>query len=447
MAYHIGPWKIVPALFLQTCFFLATIKSIGVYFPELRRDLGITATDLGITLGIFEAFSFVPGSFVAILNHKHGIQRPLIIGGAILASVGLISSSLVGTSAQLSICLAASGLGINIMSITLGIALSEQSGDRFDLLFGIGKSGYSLGMSVFPLLAEYLKNIYGWRGSLIIIGAIMANIIPLVLLVETDKGLTERGAAQGEEKNPSMNDVNDNSEQETADQSQQALITRDEEYPVQSDNNSRCSKNNCSSLYKLLADSVFNRDRCLVVILTAYTIFSMVDAGWHAFLIPRAVRRGLPTSRALYLAYTAAVACFIGRCLSGMILKPKFITAHDWHMVLTIINALSLIADVCFPHFAVMIVTSFVTALTIGEMNILMVVICRDRAPLPCFPVILVASEIIFGVGAFIGTTLTGLAADNLGYNEAFLLLAGFECLVLCIMMSARCSKRSPITD
>ena len=293
------------------------------------------------------------------------------------------------------------------MSITLGIALSEQSGDRFDLLFGIGKSGYSLGMSVFPLLAEYLKNIYGWRGSLIIIGAIMANIIPLVLLVETDKGLTERGAAQREEENPSMNDIDANSEQETA-QSHQSLITRDEEYPVQSDNDSMCSNNNCSSLYKLLADSVFNRDRCLVVILTAYAILSMVDAGWHAFLIPRAVRRGLPTSMALYLAYTAAVACFIGRCLSGMIIKPKFITAHDWHMVLTIINALSLIADVCFPHFAVMIVTSFVTALTIGEMNILMVVICRNRAPLPSFPAIFVAIEIIFGVGAFIGTTLTG---------------------------------------
>ena len=54
-------WKIVPAFFLQTCTVMGIIKSTGVFFPELRVSLGSTEADLGLAVGLFNAFVFGPG--------------------------------------------------------------------------------------------------------------------------------------------------------------------------------------------------------------------------------------------------------------------------------------------------------------------------------------------------------------------------------------------------
>ena len=55
------PWKIVPAHFLLTCSVMGIIKSIGVYFPELRMSLSATATDVGVIIGLFSALLYGPG--------------------------------------------------------------------------------------------------------------------------------------------------------------------------------------------------------------------------------------------------------------------------------------------------------------------------------------------------------------------------------------------------
>ena len=60
--------KLVLALFLQTCYVLGTVKSIGVYLPELKEGLGLTSTDIGLDFGLFSAFAFCPGKPI-VTNH------------------------------------------------------------------------------------------------------------------------------------------------------------------------------------------------------------------------------------------------------------------------------------------------------------------------------------------------------------------------------------------
>ena len=76
------------------------------------------------------------------------------------------------------------GLGSNILSIAVVITLRNQCGNNFGLLYGIGKSGYAFGMALVPLLADYLMADYGWRGSLMLIGALMGHLIPLTMMVD-----------------------------------------------------------------------------------------------------------------------------------------------------------------------------------------------------------------------------------------------------------------------
>nr|XP_054775322.1 uncharacterized protein LOC129283620 [Lytechinus pictus] len=153
-----GAVKLTLAMFLQTCYLLGVVKSIGVYLPALERDLGTTSTAIGVSLGFFYAFAFGPGPLVAYLYQRlrGGYRRCLVMTGAALATAGIILTSLVINGVQLAICLSVAGLGSSIMSISLIITLNNQSGDAFGIFYGIGKSGYAFGMALVPLLAEYL---------------------------------------------------------------------------------------------------------------------------------------------------------------------------------------------------------------------------------------------------------------------------------------------------
>ena len=61
VAFCSKTWKIVPAFLLQTCTVMGIIKLTGVFFPELRASLGSNEADIGLAIGLFDAFVFGPG--------------------------------------------------------------------------------------------------------------------------------------------------------------------------------------------------------------------------------------------------------------------------------------------------------------------------------------------------------------------------------------------------
>ncbi|XP_041465983.1 uncharacterized protein LOC121416555 [Lytechinus variegatus] len=480
--------KTVLALFLQTCYVLGTIKSIGVYLPALEQSLGLTSTDTGLALGLFDAFAFGPGPVVAYLYKRlrGGYRRGFVMTGSLLATSGLLIASSVTNGVELALCLSIAGLGSNILSISLVIALSDQSGDAFGILYGIGKSGYAFGMALVPLLADYLMSIYGWRGSLMIIGGIMAHLIPLTLMADfTEITVQEEGNeisySDGRKtdnhfdttdihvepncdeslvRSQSASNCSDPSPLEGVIQNENVIIpleevneeTRDNAFLIQESSTcerrkkmsvKRCrikGQMNCSELSsavrRICANSIYNRDRWMILLMFVTMVFAMVDGGWHAFLIPRAVDLGVPTFNALALAYSGAAAAFIGRCFGGLLLNSKLISGQCWFLVLTFLNVASLLLDIFVPRFELMIVTAFITSLTIAERNILVLVICKERAPLSEFPVILASSEIVFGVGTFLGAFFSGYVADiTETFNASFMFIAAVDACVFFLMV------------
>ncbi|XP_063956807.1 uncharacterized protein LOC129266260 [Lytechinus pictus] len=491
--------KSTPVLFLQTCYLLGTIKAIGVCLPDAERNLNLTPTSAGLALGLFDALAFGPGPAVTYLYQRLGgnQRRYLVMTGAVLATGGLLLVSSVTNGIELALCLSIAGMGSNIMSISMVITLSSQSGDAFGVFYGIGKSGYAFGMALVPLLADYLMGIYGWRGSLLILGGIMAHLIPLALMVDfkevEDEMVGDRNPHNPDRMTEELLDTIDE-ESTCVDSSKQieslhqfgkpaparSIYTnvrsdcdniRDEsssnthedfnedtrgETSMMLESPSRqhikkmgdkpgaglpiIGRIDCSKLYgdgcQTLTDSIYNQDRWMILLMLVTLVYGTMNGGWYSFLIPRAVALGVPTSKALCFAYAAATAAFIGRCFSGVILKYIPIPGQSSFLFLTFLNIASLLVDIYVSNFAVKIVTSFITSLTIAERNILVLVICKDRAPLSDFPVILASSEIAFGVGAFLGSSLTGYVADVTGsFNASFMFIAAVDTMVFLLML------------
>ncbi|XP_001200312.2 monocarboxylate transporter 5-like [Strongylocentrotus purpuratus] len=478
--------KLVLALFLQTCYVLGTVKSIGVYLPELKVGLGLTSTDIGLDLGLFSAFAFGSGPIVAFLYQRlhGGYRRLLVMTGAFLAPGGLILGYLVTNNAQLASCLIASGLGYNILSISVVITLSNESGDAFIIFYGIGKSGYAFGMTFVPLLADYLMDIYDWRGSLLIIGGIMTHLIPLMMIVDINTarhciqdapGSSNSGAENPDESPDATDEESSARLVERASIRQQDEVTIngfcDQRPPGYGDNSTGKDNGhmdevyeettndeigltkipsvsswhldmrmNCSELcgcaIRILQNSVYNRDRWLVLLMFASLVYAMGSGSWYAFLIPRAVGRGIETRRALFLAYSSAAAAFITRCFGGLLVYKKIFSAQRLFSFLTLLNVASLLVDIFVPNVAVMIVTSFISSLSISFRNTLALVICKERALHAEFPLILASVDIVSGLGVLFGEWLSGFVADVYGsFNASFMFIAAVDGLVFCLMV------------
>ncbi|XP_041483175.1 uncharacterized protein LOC121429972 [Lytechinus variegatus] len=476
------------ALFLQTCYALGTIKSIGVYLPVLERDLGLTSTGIGICLGLFNAFGYGPGPVVAYLYQRlrGGFRRCLVMSGAVLATSGLVLGSFVTSGVELALCLSLAGLGSNILSLSLIITINYQSGDAFGIFYGIGNSGYAFGMALVPPLADYLMGIYGWRGSLLIIGGIMAHLIPLTLMVgldiegasniELDNSLPKEQTTDGpvdtiaEETSLCFSGVQttplhrlNEAQAETKDVDNIASLeefsaeTSEDTSLIESsstgkwdkdvsnkynghDGNGRYSQTICSKLYatgcRIVQDSIYYQDRLMIFLMFLSVVYAILNGGWYSFLIPRAVALIGKPSKALCIAYSGAVATFIGRCSSGILVGSKLCDGKYLFLFFTLLNITSLLVDTFVPKFPVMIVTSFITSLMIAERNVLLLVICKDRAHLSHFPVILASYQIAFGVGTFLGSSFAGYVADVAGTaNASFMFIAAADSLVFCLML------------
>ncbi|XP_041466042.1 monocarboxylate transporter 5-like [Lytechinus variegatus] len=499
--------KSTPVLFLQTCYLLGTIKAIGVCLPDMERNLNLNRTSAGLALGLFDALAFGPGPAVTYLYQRlNGNQRRyLVMAGAILAAGGLLLVSTVTNCVELALCLSIAGMGSNIISISMVITLSSQSGDAFGVFYGIGKSGYAFGMALVPLLADYLMGIYGWRGSLLIIGGIMANLIPLALMVDFEEvedemvghriphspdrmteellGTIDEESTCGDSSKQTVllhqlgksalarsiytnvRSSSDNIRDESTASNAQEDINEEThgETSLMLESRSRrhikktgdkpwsglpiIGRIDGSKLYvdgcQIFTNSIYNQDRWMILLMLVTLVYATMNGGWYSFLIPRAVALGIPTSKALCVAYSAATAAFIGRCFSGVILKYIPIPGRSSFIFLTFLNIASLLVDISGSNFAVTVVTSFITSLTIAERNILVLVICKDRAPLSEFPVILASSEIAFGVGAFLGSSLTGYVADATGsFNASFMFIAAVDTMVFLLIIPLIIAER-----
>ncbi|XP_063959393.1 uncharacterized protein LOC135155014 isoform X2 [Lytechinus pictus] len=527
-------WVVI-VLFVQTCFVLGTVTSVGVFFSEFKDTLGISSADIGISLGLFNAFTFGPGPVVASLYSYAWLRRPLLITGSVLAPLGLLLSSTVTNNIELAVCLSFAGLGGNILSQCLVICLDVHAHDHFHTLFGISKSGYAFGMLVSPLLAAYLMDVYGWRGAMLIMGAITSNIIPLTMMVDTtirDKSKTEgpsdsskwqshseetsfedkdmidglinkcpsevtnivkvsesapavhnsghhqrqfSEAVQPDDKEPygtlcrhhegsskdipppatvttSQGDNGDGSSELCSLMEISQPQTR-EQHQEEKNNLCRSKNNDHSSSYKTgqlpfnrvrqaLKNSIYIQDKCLIVLVISNSLVAMVHGGWHSFFIPRAQSQGKSIYALNCLLYSTSIACFVSRILSGVLLGPRCISAYDLFFLFRIANVASMLADIYFSSFPVMIVTSFITSFAINEENMFMIYVSKERTPRSAFPQVFAVIQIAFGIGALFGTYLTGMLADITGsYRISFIFLLSIEGVLFFSMSPPRFIK------
>ncbi|XP_030839726.1 uncharacterized protein LOC115923373 [Strongylocentrotus purpuratus] len=200
------------------------------------------------------------------------------------------------------------------------------------------------------------------------------------------------------------------------------------------------------SIANSLRQSDFYVDPVLNVVLCAIFVSYLVWAGWHSFLVPHALQRGISVRNTIIITFSAAVGNTFGRAAVG-VLTNSLAKPVTLYLFLPILNIAALLCDVYFTNFYAMLVTSCISAMAVGGEAVLGHLVVRDRASPEKFDVAYAAEALFIGFGSFLGGYLSGMIADHFSsYNATFKLLAFIEVVVLLLMVVVRCRlKANPV--
>ncbi|XP_072176357.1 monocarboxylate transporter 12-like [Diadema setosum] len=410
---------VVLLLFGSSTCFLGTLKMTAVYMPEIFNSIGSTATDIGRALGLFTALLLCPGGGIGILW----------IAG--LLEVGRLPES------------------------------------NFGLYFGLGSVGFPVGMFVVPLIGDFLMRTYGWRGAMLIMGGLAAHLIPLAMFNQPQIGdglrnpqTTNREHIRGEGGATSKEDEEIIAQQsrtststyrhdeqmsicEDALHEETVEINTEERAELLRETPDSCSQGNIQSRLErwaqIVKESDFYSNPCLLLFMVATTVHAITYGGWHTFLIPHAVERGMPVLQAITLSFCAGLANCVGRIGIG-VFRDRFGRVMGTILVLTFLMTLSLLCDVFIPNFAVMYIATCFAAFSVASRAVLGLVFIKEKAPRSYDTGLALHSEAM-GLGTMLGSYLAGFVADKFRtYNASFILLVCAEVLQFALYSLIRCS-------
>ncbi|XP_041462360.1 uncharacterized protein LOC121413276 [Lytechinus variegatus] len=431
-------FPLVLVLFLDSCSKIGLIKAMGILFQDVSRDLQMTATDLGIALGLFISIGNVASLY------------PL------LASV--------------------TGLGNAIVRMPCLLLLSELANDNFNLLYSLSSCGYSVGMVIYPFFAEELLIAYGWRGVLLILAGVMFHEVPCLMAfkmpleeIPTDDAIQDvtsgHHASINELQKEEMNSTCHQNQCEEADQTNEGSFASDRdslltsldadeykhEYDSIFDKNLRSYGCNPSSrswtagvgtIQKWYRGTLIYADPLSLFIFLSFAAVQYVTCGWVSFLVPQALQRGLSIQNISLLTSCAAFGGVFGR-VAVAFLTHKLVRPIDMFLFMIILNALALVTDACISNLFAMMFTAFCTGLSTSARSNLGHLVIRDRVSADHLAMSMAFLEVVGGIAVFLGGYTTGEIAEVFSsYDASFKVLALGEVLTFPLLLPVRMVKR-----
>ncbi|XP_063955088.1 monocarboxylate transporter 5-like [Lytechinus pictus] len=454
---------VVLLMFLMACSQVGTIKTIGIYLEDISWSLGTTSADIGLALGLFNAFGTFLAPLIVALYRLRTIRRVMLISGSCFISLGVVLTAMATTNAQIAIYLAISGIGHCILGTLTTVALDQiAKTQNFDSLYALGMSGFGLGMVLLPFLADVLGLVYGWRGGLLILCGLMCNLIPCATAIQvepsscndkvsdviddfngsgsdeerdckdysTDGEITPlcpesgRGAQPDRTKRLVVGEVRS---------AKSSAVDHNQMDPHEHDSSSRPC---LGRLSERVRGSDFYRSRVFNLVLLANMTFGVVYCGLHGFLVPHAIQRGYSINAAILMTFFASIGNFLGRLLTGA-LSDRLAKPIILYLVATLLNIVAILCDVILRNNYVMFVMACLSAISIASKAVLGPLILRKTASPGSFNVAYAAHELLFGFGNFLGGYLSGMIGGLYSsYDAAFVFLGCTDIVVLLLMLS-----------
>ncbi|GAB1606924.1 monocarboxylate transporter 12-like [Argonauta hians] len=170
-------WVVLFSSFLLNVIADGCAYSFGVFYTELLQTFRQSKSKTSWVGSVFVGVSLICGPLVGALTTKFGYRKMTIFGG-IVSSTGIVISAFVNSIEMLCFTFGfLAGFGMSVSYVTSIVSVSFYFEKKRALATGLSVCGSGIGTSVFAPLLEYLIDLYGWRGTMLILGGIVSNVI------------------------------------------------------------------------------------------------------------------------------------------------------------------------------------------------------------------------------------------------------------------------------
>ncbi|XP_049271823.1 monocarboxylate transporter 11 [Rhipicephalus sanguineus] len=187
-------WLVVAACCCINAFALAVIRSGAIVYVGVASTFRVTREDAAWPLCLATLFNLAAGPVSGVLARRFNICKLMRLG-CLLASLSVSVSYFATGVPYLSVSLGVlHGCGLSLVALSYAVVNQNVSQYRA-LASGISNGGFVLGGILFPPLVQYLFDVYGTRGGLLVFGAVMLNSTAAALLTSSPYSRTPRSKA------------------------------------------------------------------------------------------------------------------------------------------------------------------------------------------------------------------------------------------------------------
>ncbi|XP_033121685.1 monocarboxylate transporter 14-like isoform X2 [Anneissia japonica] len=430
---HIGvrmEWKSLPTLFGILAVILFSVGTAGPCLSFFLVDFTIALENSSATVGMTQSLYFgavlLLGPLAVIMSKRYGDKETIIVG-CVMVSGGLMMTSQTTSVWQLFIShslIAGTGTSLVVSSIVFII------GHHFScsaVYLGFMYSGSASGMLLTPICCAQLKRFLGFRGTILVLGALSMNSIPVSLFVF--KRYSKKHGQSKRTESPAIA-MTDECVGSVVDQK----IIRNES---DDDTNRRTlSSEMCRCVHGISTLSLFleNKNLILLTIVRALTEYAYI--GFFIHFTASLIYKGVPEQEAAFALGSFGLGSLCGRLTAFL---PEYI--HLWNKNSTFIMAMLIVGTlmIVFDYIRTVYVTIMSAALIgyfIGWYLILFPALVRGSVCKERFKDAYGAINIPAGIICTFAGYTVGLVYDiSESYRLSFFIVGGIFVLS-CVLMT-----------
>ncbi|XP_028989105.1 monocarboxylate transporter 6 [Betta splendens] len=394
-------WMVLGATILVLALTLAFPSCVGIFYTDLQHEFQASNSETSWVPSIMTSVLHAGGPFCSVLVERLGCRATVILGG-VLSGLGMAASAFTHSITQLYVTAGVvTGLGFCFSFQPAVTILGHYFVRRRVFANAMSSTGTALGLCTLPLLGNYLHMEFGWRGSFLILGAVLLNCCVCGAVMRPLQPPKNRGSQPPEEE---------------------------EEEEEEEGKAKRRARSVCSSLLASLSKHMAfdqfcnNRRYCVYSIGITWMMLGFVVP--LIYLVPYATANGMDQNRAALLLSILGIVNIVVRPPVGVVFNmPRFKGQHVYIFASALmVNGLSNSICCIGPSFPVLLAYVVTYGLSMSVVGSLMFTVLMDTVEMSRFPSALGLLAIMESVTLLIGPPLAGILVDSTGlYFHVFL--------------------------
>ncbi|KAM9837792.1 monocarboxylate transporter 6 [Aulostomus maculatus] len=431
-------WVVLIATILVLALTLAFPSCVGIFYTDLQNEFHASNSETSWVPSIMTSVLHAGGPFCSVLVERLGCRATVMLGG-VLSGLGMAASSFTQSITELYITAGViTGLGFCFSFQPAVTILGHYFVRRRAFANAMSSTGTALGLCTLPFLGNYLHTELGWRGSFLVLGAVLLNCCVCGAVMRPLEPRRRRGQ-------PLMNHGPPPPEEEVR---QGRLRTL------------------CNCLVALLSkhmafDQFCNNSRYRVYAI-GITWMMLGFVVPLVYLVPYATANHMEQGRAAMLLSILGIVNIVVRPPIGIIFNLPWFKGRHVYMFASALLVNGLSNSICCigPGFPVLLSYVVIYGLSMSVVGSLMFTVLMDIVEMSRFPSALGLLAIMESVTLLIGPPLAGVLVDRTGQysyvffacsavvaSSAMFLMVSFCCLDKRDSKSSQQGQSSPLAD